>query len=215
MKNNYTYNNIEFISQIDVVWAMFFDLANIPYDYKPASVALPDGEYCADFFLPWFNSYVSVDDNTFGMTTTKDFIKMEAAFDKLGDKFILRFSGYPYRCNMYTYTVEHRKDKEDNKHWTDVAFLRGTWGQNLHGEGIIWEGGKNTVYLGACRYGVTKNDFFSTADNEHFGLAMWDGDDLSYRWDFKQTKEYTLVLKWMVSAGMIPDRDDLYYSGLW
>ena len=53
------YNGYRFRSRAEARWAMFFDLANIPYFYEPEGLEFEDGtKYLPDFYLPdcdtWF-----------------------------------------------------------------------------------------------------------------------------------------------------------------
>lgn len=54
------YNGYRFRSRLEARWAVFFDAANIKYEYEPEGYETPKGRYLPDFYLPDFDSYVEV-----------------------------------------------------------------------------------------------------------------------------------------------------------
>ena len=55
------YNGYRFRSRLEARWAVFFDTANIRYQYEPEGFVLHDGtRYLPDFYLPDFEIYVEI-----------------------------------------------------------------------------------------------------------------------------------------------------------
>lgn len=55
------YNGYRFRSRLEARWAVFFDAANIKYEYEPEGFESPDGtRYLPDFYLPEYDWYVEV-----------------------------------------------------------------------------------------------------------------------------------------------------------
>lgn len=55
------YNGFKFRSRLEARWAVFFDAANIRYEYEPEGLKLKNGLcYLPDFYLPDENMYVEV-----------------------------------------------------------------------------------------------------------------------------------------------------------
>lgn len=58
------YNGYRFRSRLEARWAVFFDFANIKYEYEPEGFEVCDGDikykYLPDFYLPEFNVYAEV-----------------------------------------------------------------------------------------------------------------------------------------------------------
>lgn len=54
------YNGYKFRSRLEARWAVFFDNAQIKYDYEPEGFELSCGKYLPDFFLPDFDIYVEI-----------------------------------------------------------------------------------------------------------------------------------------------------------
>jgi hypothetical protein len=55
------YNGYRFRSRLEARWAVFFDEAQIRYEYEPEGFDIPDvGYYLPDFYLPQFRSYAEV-----------------------------------------------------------------------------------------------------------------------------------------------------------
>lgn len=58
------YNGYRFRSRLEARWAVFFDAADIKYEYEPEGFILNDGtHYLPDFYLPDFKLYVEVKPN--------------------------------------------------------------------------------------------------------------------------------------------------------
>ena len=56
-----TYNGYKFRSRLEARWAVFFDVANIKYEYEPEGYELADNErYLPDFYLPDEDIFVEV-----------------------------------------------------------------------------------------------------------------------------------------------------------
>lgn len=59
------YNGIKFRSRLEARWAVFFDTANIRYEYEPEGYETEEGQrYLPDFYLPDFDLYVEVKRDT-------------------------------------------------------------------------------------------------------------------------------------------------------
>lgn len=55
------YNGFRFRSRLEARWAVFFDAANIEYDYEVEGFELGEGKrYLPDFYLPKFKTYVEI-----------------------------------------------------------------------------------------------------------------------------------------------------------
>ena len=55
------YNGFKFRSRLEARWAVFFDAANIRYEYEPEGIKLNNGMcYLPDFYLPDEDMYVEV-----------------------------------------------------------------------------------------------------------------------------------------------------------
>ena len=55
------YNGFKFRSRLEARWAVFFDAANIRYEYEPEGIKLKNGMcYLPDFYLPDEDMYVEV-----------------------------------------------------------------------------------------------------------------------------------------------------------
>lgn len=55
------YKGLRFRSRLEARWAVFFDTADIRYEYEPEGFELPDGtRYLPDFYLPEYDWYVEV-----------------------------------------------------------------------------------------------------------------------------------------------------------
>lgn len=46
------YGETLFRSRLEARWAAYFDLIECPWQYEPEGFALPEGNYCPDFFCP-------------------------------------------------------------------------------------------------------------------------------------------------------------------
>jgi hypothetical protein len=59
------YNGIKFRSRLEARWAVFFDTANIRYEYEPEGYETEEGQrYLPDYYLPDFDLYVEVKRDT-------------------------------------------------------------------------------------------------------------------------------------------------------
>ena len=59
------YNGYKFRSRLEAKWAVFFDTANIKYEYEPEGYEDENGKrYLPDFYLPDFDMYVEVKRDT-------------------------------------------------------------------------------------------------------------------------------------------------------
>ena len=54
------YNGRRFRSRLEARWALFFDIANIKYEYEPEGFETDESKYLPDFYLPDFDLYVEV-----------------------------------------------------------------------------------------------------------------------------------------------------------
>lgn len=55
------YNGYRFRSRLEARWAVFFDAADIEYEYEPEGFELEDGtRYLPDFYLPEYEWYVEI-----------------------------------------------------------------------------------------------------------------------------------------------------------
>lgn len=54
------YNGYRFRSRLEARWAVFFDAADIKYEYEPEGFKLPSGGYLPDFYLPELQVYVEI-----------------------------------------------------------------------------------------------------------------------------------------------------------
>ena len=58
------YNGYRFRSRLEARWAVFFDNADIEYEYEPEGFKIGyNTTYLPDFYLPQFNIYVEVKAN--------------------------------------------------------------------------------------------------------------------------------------------------------
>lgn len=59
------YNGYRFRSRLEARWAVFFDAADIEYEYEPEGYSLGNGQkYLPDFYLPCFDLFVEVKRDT-------------------------------------------------------------------------------------------------------------------------------------------------------
>ena len=54
------YNGLRFRSRLEARWAVFFDAANIKYEYEPDGFEFNGEKYLPDFYLPDHNAYIEV-----------------------------------------------------------------------------------------------------------------------------------------------------------
>jgi len=54
------YAGHRFRSRLEARWAVFFDAADIPWDYEPEGFNLPSGPYLPDFWLPAIQTWVEI-----------------------------------------------------------------------------------------------------------------------------------------------------------
>ena len=54
------YNGYKFRSRLEARWAVFFDEAEIEYQYEPEEFDINGTWYLPDFYLPWYKCYVEI-----------------------------------------------------------------------------------------------------------------------------------------------------------
>ena len=54
------YNGLRFRSRLEARWAVFFDAANIKYEYEPDGFEFNGEKYLPDFYLPEHEAYIEV-----------------------------------------------------------------------------------------------------------------------------------------------------------
>jgi hypothetical protein len=82
------YNGYRFRSRLEAKWAVFFDEADIKYEYEPEGFQLEDGSrYLPDFYLPEYRCYVEVKaSDAFKITydTDEETVTFQKGYEKYG-----------------------------------------------------------------------------------------------------------------------------------
>jgi hypothetical protein len=92
------YNGYRFRSRLEARWAVFFDAANIPYEYETEGFEVAGIKYLPDFFLKDIGIYAEVKPNL--ELSRKDLEKI-VKFAVDGEKKLLLIVGAPWEHEMF------------------------------------------------------------------------------------------------------------------
>lgn len=170
------YNGYRFRSRLEARWAVFFDEAEIPYEYEPEGFDVDGIWYLPDFFLPWFNCYVEIKPNR-----QEEIEKAKKIAKKFAtEKAILLCVGLPSDDNITLF--------DSKNHW-EAGFYENCWWNDKSGEQRC---GYTKHYISLiCKTSKPTNFLHCYAD----GTVDVDVDGKrrvyfsSYRSDFKEAKE--------------------------
>lgn len=119
------YNGYRFRSRLEARWAVFFDAANIQYEYEPQGFKLSDGTcYLPDFFLPDFKAYVEI--KPMGIKPVDLEIakrKCESLFYGVDDVIVLLCLGDPSDDHVEVF-CSYTTDSGGGESWWDAHFYR-------------------------------------------------------------------------------------------
>lgn len=122
------YKGYRFRSRLEARWAVFFDAAEIPFEYEPEGFDLPSGWYLPDFYLPEEKLYVEIKPHS--LMPTREQLKsplpseVQSVFDlsKMSDLEAVVFYGDPVNvCEGGAYLLIH-----SGKGSTPAELLLGT-----------------------------------------------------------------------------------------
>lgn len=143
------YNGYLFRSRLEARWAVFFDKAEIPYEYEPEGLDLNGTYYLPDFYLPWFHAYVEI--KPISISDEEERIakrKLEHLYDE-SDYLALICFGDPFENQMEIY-CDYYDDDGGGVGWHNVSFIEGGWFYADTGE--LYSGGKHYISLVVTGY---------------------------------------------------------------
>ena len=168
------YNGYRFRSRLEARWAVFFDAADIEYEYEPEGFVLKDGTpYLPDFYLPMFNAYVEIKRKSISEQELDD------AEDKCASLFcsnngivVLLCKGDPIDMDIEIFCNCYDREFGQLMSWEDCAvFVEGAFWNDIDDEG-------NRVVRGNGKHGIsiavgerTYSDNFSFPYNNIFRLS--------------------------------------------
>ena len=140
------YNGYRFRSRLEARWAVFFDAADIPYEYEPEGFVLKDGtQYLPDFYLPWFKCFMEVKHlNMAEKDRQKAVSKLEELFDLHGDCCTMLVEGDPMDSVMTVYCNDLTDSGGGGPLDWEAQFIEGGW---FKGEYDMYSGGKRFITL--------------------------------------------------------------------
>lgn len=161
------YDGYRFRSRLEARWAVFFNQANIPYEYEIEGVVVDGKAYLPDFYLPWFDCFVEV------KPTEIDSEYLELLKKLSKEKSVILVKGDPLTNDMTLY--------EGGKGYK-CSFV----------EGCLW--GEENAPFGFTKHWITilcesNNPVFKTPNT--FGMVNYNGETdtlgclYKYRTDFE------------------------------
>ena len=161
------YNGYRFRSRLEARWAVFFNDAEMPYEYEPEGFVLPNGEcYLPDFYLPWFNMYVEIkrenlSDEEIAILQNKLYVFHDSYNKTHKDKICVGlFYGDPVKENILVCCDYHVGKKYDGHSsetvnwnrldtgWFHGKFKKGCWfSEYSNNRGQIYGNGKRFITL--------------------------------------------------------------------
>jgi len=98
------YNGYRFRSRLEARWAVFFDKADIEYQYEPEGFQLDDGtKYLPDFYLPQMKLYVEIKPEK-SLEAELRYSQRAICFVKSTGNVMVLCCGDPYEPDIYIYT---------------------------------------------------------------------------------------------------------------
>lgn len=177
------YNGYRFRSRLEARWAVFFDKANIKYEYETEGFQFDDGTaYLPDFYLPWFRCYVEIKPGSIcGAELEEAERKCGLLFEEKGDCITMLCIGDPYDWNVTVYCNDSTDSSGGSSEW-DVDFFEGCWFDGGDGS---YSGGKHFISL--CVTNNTRDRVYYTGNWEYAPLIdAWKITE--YRSDFQYAK---------------------------
>ena len=158
-----SYDGYRFRSRLEARWAVFFNAANIEYQYEPEGfVGMNRIPYLPDFYLPQFDIYCEVKPTDEALF--KDSQKIGAAIDwgatPISSKGLILLGGIPYDPTRYPVfcALYHHKGVActdavfDIWNGKPVLSMEGDWWCGMNERGNIW------LYFGPASYGDITSD---------------------------------------------------------
>lgn len=197
------YRGINFKTEIEAKWAVFFDAAEIPYEYQNDPFTLADKrEYRPSFFLPWFDAYLTVIDRKTEWETIcwhEESMRMMYEGDPTGDGCMtMIIIGTPVYCEKSVYCTyefngetdfawhlfdfyvvawyrDERIEYGDTKHWVSINTTNTPPGMKLYNRQ-----GVETLRNGFNMYHYRSrlSDAAMKAENVQFGGGYAPGNTL-------------------------------------
>lgn len=137
------YKGYKFRSRLEARWAVFFDSAQIPWEYEKEGYTLRTGEcYLPDFYLPEQNIFVEVK----GEMPNDDYMRKLAQFGAEIEKSVLVLNGIFEMNQEYSlFCFNEPNGKIPELEWRSTQI-------SLHPffEGLWFYGGKGSCFENTC-----------------------------------------------------------------
>lgn len=178
------YNGYKFRSRLEARWAVFFDLAGIPYRYEPEGFKLNDGTcYLPDFYLPWFKCYVEIKPHEIsekekGIAKKK----LEMLFYESDDIIVMLCTGDPYDENVSIFCNDTCEGPATSM-WWEADFIEGAW---FEFGGGLYSGGRHFVMI-QVNGGSRDREFLTSGWQE--ACLINEKDITEWRSKFEYAKE--------------------------
>ena len=155
------YNGYRFRSRLEARWAVFFEEAEIPFEYEPEGFILKDGtHYLPDFYLPWFKCFVEIKRMNLPNKDKQEAVsKLEELFDLHGDCCAMLAEGDPMDSKMTVYCNDITDSSGGGPLPWNAQFIQGGWFNDNYS---CHSGGKRFITLCLGEKNDRKRSFYTS-----------------------------------------------------